>query len=233
MHDDSFINMPLVFLKLESSRATGSHMPTPKDFLNFFCGMNMEFDRHSIIQRYDDLIPYDRSVLAFPRHERFGRTFSDPLKYAKVNYLLGNFRGSIALSGFIGEMCAVFQYDLSLWLKNEKKSNIHNYLNKFSRISQQKRINFLKDNNAINEPFGDTLLQLNELRNRYVHGYRIDEEESRSNAQIAYGCAVRITLATIGQEVRRSLLEAITHNKPLEVQYIHPVVSEFLRTAWK
>jgi hypothetical protein len=232
-HTDSF-EIPLVFWALESAKSGGGDRPSEGEFLDFFCGVGEVFDYPEAEARYFDLIRCDGTIFAFPKHELFITTFANPLKYAKVNYVLGNYGGTIALAGFVGEMCTVFLYDLSLWSKPEERQKRFKFTRqKFERKRQSERIELLQSYGIINEPFRRTLEELNDIRNIHIHGYRISLERTKQDAKRAYELAVRVYLAMTGQRIKGSVWDGWRKDAKVEVYPLHPLVREFLDTRWQ
>lgn len=234
MRDSEYIDIPLVFEKLEAARSTRSGRVSGNDILDYCCGIGESHNRASAEGRYYDLVSVDGSVFFFPRHERFLATFANPLKFAKVNYVLGNYQGTIALAGFVGEMCAVFIYDLALWhSRRQSGRQLGISIQAFERKRQTSRVETLTSLGLINEAYAESFVTLNSVRNAHIHGYRISPERLRSDAKEAYGLAVRILLAAIGQRREGSLFGGWRKGASVSVEPCHPLVLEFLNAKWK
>ncbi|MBU0509866.1 hypothetical protein KKH27_13670 [bacterium] len=234
MRATEFVQIPFVFEKLEMVRATHSGRVSSKDILDYYSGIDESYNRSSVEARYNDLVHVDGSIFALPKHDRFLATFAIPLKFAKVNYLLGNYQGTIALCGFIGEMCTVFIYDFAHWCSKRKNGRKYDIpIQSFERKGQKSRVEKLTSFGLINEAYAKSFTRLNDIRNEHVHGYRIFSKELQHDAKEAYGLAVRILLVAIGQQITKSPADEWGKGAYVSVEHCHPLIIEFLEAKWK
>ena len=96
----------------------------PEDLIKFLCTPGIECDEKGLIQRYQEISQEKKRLFAAPAEERILEKLVWPLRHAKASYMVGNYLGTISLSGMVSEMVAMLFFEMSdLSLNNRPMNN--------------------------------------------------------------------------------------------------------------
>ena len=85
----------------------------PEDLIKFLCTPGIECDEKGLIQRYREISQEKKRLFAAPAEERILEKLVWPLRHAKASYMVGNYLGTISLSGMVSEMVAMLFFEMS------------------------------------------------------------------------------------------------------------------------
>src|ERR1043165_3041768 len=80
--------------------------------LAVICGPGVPSDKKTVEARYREIDAVEPNLFAPPAEERILSQLIWPLRHAKASYMVGNYLGTIALCGIVGEMTAILIFDL-------------------------------------------------------------------------------------------------------------------------
>jgi hypothetical protein len=153
-----------------------------------------------IISRYIKATPADFGILfTLAKPEIIEQRIVAPLESAKRFACLGEFLGSIALSGLVGEILTVFVWDLN---KAGRKDKNHKFIEdqslfkgrNFDKLQQSLRINIIEAFNYIDSVQAEKFRQLSLDRNKILHSWTDSfvREELEATAISCYLCAASL-----------------------------------------
>lgn len=87
--------------------------PAPMLLLSSLCSLDAFSDISACKKRYRELTEIDQNLFVSIEEPEIKRNLFDPLRQAKTNYVLGNYVGSIAISGIVAEKLVVLIYIMS------------------------------------------------------------------------------------------------------------------------
>ncbi len=227
-----FADIPLVFRKLENRFGSYSAKDVESlDILDFLHGVDEIFNMTAFVERYKATIVADGHVHYLPLHPELLQTISNPLKFAKVNFLIGNYLGTISQIGMLSEMLVLFMFRMAksmfeagTWPQELDKKDI----NTFEGMTQKQRISLLYRTKIINQGTKDALIKIAEKRNKYLHTYITDTSMLENDAIEMYSIGVKLFLITVGQRVDGSLLDGFEKGATVTVHACNEIVFDYL-----
>jgi len=182
----------------------------PEDLIKFLCTPGTECDEKGLIQRYREISQEKKRLFAAPAEERILEKLVWPLRHAKASYMVGNYLGTISLSGMVSEMVAMLFFEMSDLSLNNRPMNSSDekalFGSQFEKLGQHRRVEVLHAFSIID---GDTksdfdLIRL--TRRKYLHLWSQDHESIPKDAANSYYASVSIVVKAIGQDIRDGML---------------------------
>ena len=178
--------------------------PTPESLLKYLCPLDISSDLSALKKRHDDISVYDGNLPIFFEEPYLKENLLEPLRQAKINYILGNYLGSIALSAVVAEKLAILRYIMS----NPSKTKIKNFQR---HCRQETRIQMLTKERLIDESTASNFIYIRKARNPYLHHWNTPRQLSAEKAAKAYAAAVRVFAAVIVVEFANGKLVLQPH----------------------
>jgi hypothetical protein len=215
-----FVN-PHVFHEVDEPWASTTKRPlTNEAALSFLCTPGLASDPESLAARYRE-ISFDKPRLfAAPTDIRILDKLVWPLRHAKSGYMLGNYLGTIALSGMVAEMVAVLFFDLAELALDDKPMTAEVQKQVFGRpfesLGQERRVEILAAYSIITPSLRQEFDKVRLIRRKYLHLLSQDHVSLPTDAIETFQAAVSLTVAVIGQDLYKGKLIL----KPAMLRYL-------------
>lgn len=215
---EGFIN-PLQLLQIDSPWASLSKRdPIAQDILEFLCTPGVPSDVASLAARYQEISQEPVRLSVVPRDQRILEKLVWPLRHAKASYIVGNFLSTIALSGTVAEMLALFLFELSVVERVELKDGKGAVISAeaFEKLGQSERVRTLAKNGRIDDPLKRQLDRIRAIRKKYLHFWSKDHDELPKDSLLIFQDTVAATVKAFGFGIANG---AITL-KPSVLEYL-------------
>ena len=202
---------PLQLIDVDEPWATLSEKELKaKDLIKFLCTPGIESDEKGLIQRYREISQEKKRLFAAPAEERILEKLVWPLRHAKASYMVGNYLGTISLSGMVSEMVAMLLFEMSdLSLNNRSMNNKDEkalFGSPFEKLGQHRRVEVLHAFSIIDDDTKADFDLIRTTRRKYLHLWSQDHESIPKDACNSYNAAVSIVVKAIGQDIRDGML---------------------------
>jgi hypothetical protein len=210
MSDDKLIEgyiNPLQFIDADEPWATGLNREiSAQSILDFICTPGIGSDIESILSRYKSINVEKKRIFAAPKEQRLLDKFIWPLRNAKAAYMCGNYLGVVALCGMVGEMVAIFLFEINsikinkriITVKDQKALFGYN----FEKLGQERRVKILYTFGIITDEMEKSFSDIRTIRKEYLHYWSKDHEKLPSDAVRCFEAAVLLVLSAIGLDLR-------------------------------
>jgi len=223
--DDKIISVwvnPLQFLEIDEPWASLSKKSvTAKNILNYLCAPGIKSDVKSVIERYKQISTEEQRLLAPPVEPKLLEKLVWPLRYAKADYAIGNYIGTISLCGVTAEMLAILLFEISDIRHNNKpvtKSRQKQMFGReFEKLGQERRVEVLCAYEVIDDSHTRAFDTIREIRRRYLHFWSETNLDVSKDAVKAFESAVSLVVQVIGQDVKDGKL------------YLNPTLLQYLQ----
>lgn len=150
----------------------------------------------AVVARYREVSSATTEILFVPDEAKILERIVWPLRSAKQSYCLGDFLGSIGLSGIVCEMATVFIFDLGvqLWSLDKLDADLRSLVEKrdYGKKRQAERIKILKRVGAISDELAQRLTDVRRMRREYLHLLSTSYEHIQRDAAAALSGATRV-----------------------------------------
>ncbi|MGC2161547.1 MAG: hypothetical protein WA634_06555, partial [Silvibacterium sp.] len=200
---------PLAFLEADEPWASATqNKPTPEEVLRFLCPAEerFDFDIEKFLARYRQISTEPERISVAPSEERILDKLIWPLRNAKGSFMVGNYLGTISLSGLVAEMVAIV-----LWKITDVRINGRSVTNadekllfggEFEKLGQERRVSVLSAYGVIGDKARKNFDDIREVRNRYLHRWSEDHETLPTDGIRCFHAATSLVAGVIGQEVK-------------------------------
>lgn len=138
------------------------------------------------LKRYEKLLPISGTLYVIPLDKRLEEKLIVPLRQAYASFLLGNYLGTLGLCGMIGEMLAIFKFDISSLEIEGRIMSLDDqralFGNNFERLGQERRIEVLHVYGVIKDDYARLLEKIRKIRNNYLHFWSRDHDQIENDA---------------------------------------------------
>ena len=165
--------------------------PTEERLLEALCSLDVPSDMSAFRTRYVEVSKVDESVFAALWTPEIRVNLLGPLRQAKMNYILGNYVGSVTLCGIVAEKVAILVH--AMYEPDEHKRDKFN-----TRWTQAKRVERLKEARLIDERSKEDFDHIRKARRSYLHHWNSPEDATHERAVQAYAAATRLFLSVLG-----------------------------------
>lgn len=164
-------------------------------YVEAFFGFKMESITDEMIQRHRKVITKDYFMSVFPSHNEIETRIADHIKTAGKCYCLGMIKASIALSGLLVEMLAIFCWQKAraagiLEISEEREKEL--FGRSFEELDQYKRVDLLKEHLLISDEVKQYFDHIRDRRKSYLHYWTYDETKEDDDALKCYQFAFKI-----------------------------------------
>lgn len=163
--------------------------PSPERLLRFLCPLDVPSDMSAFRKRYIEVSEKDEGLHLTLEEPELKENLFGPLRQAKMNYVIGNYVGSVALCGIVAEKLAILVHAMSTPSRVEREE--------FEELPQAKRIKKLKQAGYIGEQAVKDYGDIRAARRSYLHHWNIPEERTAKRAVQAYASATRLVLGVM------------------------------------
>lgn len=147
-------------------------------------------------RRYQEICNASVEPNYVPAHEVIQKHVISPLKEAKQCYSLGMPIACIALAGLVGEMVAIWQFEML----NPQEQHLQQSLmgRRYEKLGQEDRVRVLQAFQSIDADTVNAFTKLRELRRKYLH-FRADTgEKADKDARESLNNAYLLVTKTLG-----------------------------------
>lgn len=186
---------PLSWLEVDAiAPGETPRLPTLEGLL-LFLSATRGIDLEKFVEAYRQVSQQDQLTPLFivPNEPRLIERLVQPLRDAKASYVLGNYLGTIALAGMIGEMVALLLNEIRVHEKNLAPEEI----NRFEKLRQQERVAQLRLHGAIEDQHVTAFSRIRETRRRYLHAFTQSHQSIRLDAGNAFHAAQALVTLTV------------------------------------
>ena len=163
--------------------------PTLERLLRYLCSFDVSSDMSVLRERYLKISGTDESINILFEAPGIKENLSWPLRQAKMNYVLGNYLGSIVLCGIVAEKLAIIVYGTRIISKTKRK--------KFEGMGQCQRVTCLYGKEFIDEQSKIDFDAIRKTRNSFVHSWKEPQKRVAERAADVYEAVTRLFLAII------------------------------------
>lgn len=191
------------------------YFPLPEDrskhetiAINFFDFVLQEGNRSKrlkhFIERHDKVSGVSQKLKFIPSTSDITEKIIFPLKHAYADFLVGNFLGTIALSGMISEMIAILQFELNRFqiqgrdMTEADQAKL--FGSKFEKLGQERRIKILEAYGVISNKLYEGMIEIKDVRRKYLHFWSHSHSNLEEDSLRVLSSAVDITMETFLQE---------------------------------
>jgi len=179
----------------------------PDWLVTFLCTPGTSHDATSLQKRWQEISSVQLGLFAPPNEDRILNQLVWPLRHAKGSYVVGNYLGTIALSGVVAEMATILAFDILQPRLNEQpvtpKMQEQLWGRTFDRLEQVRRVDVLRVMGWAAPEVTDALSRIRGIRNQHLHVPSVSNEAlDARHAREAFRDAVYVVSALIGQEIK-------------------------------
>jgi hypothetical protein len=193
---------PLALFSLEPLIAEINVQPNSETVLSDLCSRNSDCSLEAMIERCTEISLLNYTLAIVPAEKNILTKLIWPLRDARVSYIMGNYLGTIALSGMMAEMAAIVFFDLGdEKTKNiplDKKQQVILFGCRFECLGQKQRIMELKKLGIISQELGGAFETIRKIRNNYLHFWSYDHGAAPRDAVKVFRSAIEIAVALLG-----------------------------------
>jgi hypothetical protein len=187
---------PLRFFFLEDPRSETS------DVLRDLAGINrQEFSLDALRERYV-AAQEEVQLFAFPNLPAIIEKILEPLRHAKAAYVMGNYLGTIALSGMVAEMTSILTYEVRGFHVNgvapDEQTQRRIFGGVVEKLGQERRVDVLFGTGLITEDERKNFTVVRELRRKYLHLLSQSHEHLREDALAAFRATANAVASFLG-----------------------------------
>jgi hypothetical protein len=209
MSENGIMNVwinPLQFKELDEPWASMEKRDvTPESLLDFLCTPGIGSDIESLVSRYRQISVEKARLFAAPNEQRILDKLVWPLRHAKAGFMCGNYLGTIALCGMVGEMVALLIFQCSDLRINEIPISEEDqqvvFGRKFEKLGQERRVEILSGFGFIDDTVKNSFDTIRKTRNLYLHLWSQDHEQLPRDAVKCFEAATVLVVSTIGQKI--------------------------------
>lgn len=173
--------------------------------MGFLCRPGIGSQVADLVRRYNEIsIERNRLPIA-PGEPHLLDRLIWPLRDAKASYVVGNYLGTIALCGMVGEMAAVLAFDMHNEatdpVRYDVKRQSELFGRPFERLGQDRRINVLASLGVISAETRDLFESVRTRRNRYLHDWSKGHAAITDDAIACYDACLDFVAAVLGMRI--------------------------------
>ena len=186
-----FINPLMIFEWDPAFNVKSDNNPRPELLLQRLCSLNVLSDMSELKRRYRRVSKNGQTLPFSFEEPEIKENLFEPLRQAKMNYVLGNYVSTIALCGIVAEKLAILIHRMNT--RDEAKRA------EFEKcFGQGRRLERLKELRLINKQSASDFGNIKAARNEALHHWNIPEKRTAQRAAQSFAFAIRLVLDTIG-----------------------------------
>ena len=160
---------------------------TPERLLRRLCSHDVPSDISAFKERYVEVSKEDTELFFSPEEPELKENLFGPLRQAKMNYLLGNYIGSIALCGIVAEKVAILVHAINTPCEAENRKFVEKYY-------QAKRIKHLKQRKLVCNQSVRDFEDISAARKSPLHHWSTPDDDTAQAARQTYAAATRLVV---------------------------------------
>src|SRR5271157_174894 len=192
---------PLAFLEADLS----GDKPTFESILRFLCPVGESVDVGNLLARYREISTEPVRLFLAPAEQRILDKLIWPLRNAKASFMVGNYLGTISLSGMVAEMVAMLLWEITDAQINgrpmTKADETLLFVREFEKLGQERRVAVLSAYGIIDDKTKLDFDRIRDIRRRYLHLWSEDHERLPTDGVQSFHAAVSLVVTAIGQDV--------------------------------
>ncbi len=197
---------PLAFLEADEPWASSSgDKPTFESVLRFLCPVGESADIDRLLARYREISTEPVRLFLAPAEQRIMDKLISPLRNAKASFMVGNYLGTISLSGMVAEMVAMLLWEITDAQINgrpmTKADETLLFGSKFEKLGQERRVAVLAAYGIIDDKTKLDFEKIRQIRRRYLHLWSEDHDRLPTDGVQSFHAAVSLVVTAIGQDV--------------------------------
>jgi hypothetical protein len=201
---------PLAFLEADEPWASSSgDKPTFESVLRFLCPVGENVDIEKLLARYHVISSEPVRLFLAPAEQRILDKLIWPLRNAKASFVVGNYLGTISLSGMVAEMVAMLLWEITDAQINgrpmTKADETLLFGSKFEKLGQERRVAVLSAYGIIGDKTKSDFDKIREIRRRYLHLWSEDHDQLPTDGVQSFHAAVSLVVNAIGQDVQAGM----------------------------
>ena len=180
---------PITFLEADEAWMFGREgaTPSPDEVIKFLCSPEVKSETKNLVRRYREISGTEgKRLLMAPFDHDILTKLVTPLRHGLTSYMLGNYLGTIALSGAICEMLAIFWYDLARVQADTKTQKLM-FGNSFEKLGQERRLNVMRAVGLLDDSTYRKFAAIRGMRNKYLHYFSRSHKQIASDAKKSWG----------------------------------------------
>jgi hypothetical protein len=194
---------PLAFLEVDLNFQ--DQPVTTEHILKYLCTPGTSSSVPEIVQRYKKVNEDTPQIYAAPAETRLLDRLIWPFRHAKGSFMVGNFLGTISLSGMVGEMAAILAFDLSDVRLNNTALDVKQqealFGSKFEKLGQDRRVKILKVYGMIDETLMQAFDRIRDIRRKYLHLWSADHASMENDAIECFKAVVLVVVSVLGLDI--------------------------------
>jgi hypothetical protein len=215
---------PLQFIEVDKPWSKAQAMKVDlNSILRFLSSLETDCTLNALVSRYREISIEKERLFAVPGENQIMNKLVWPLRHAKGSYMLGNYLGTIALSGLAAEMLAMLIFEsFKIALKEKPFAEAGQKVTsekEFERWGQEKRIKKLLEYKLITKDMKQKFDNIREKRNKYLHLWSQADKSQPRDAISAYKSAVSLVATTIVHDVKDGII------------YLNPLIAKYLQRS--
>lgn len=199
---------PLICISADDRFQFGQPVPlTAEKVLEYFSQTDSKaLTIEEIKNNYGAIAQNATKLWVVPAEARILLKLVFPLKNAMAYYMVGNFLESIAISGFVAEMTAIFWFQISAINHEGKPISTDKQemqaLKKVERLKQSERTDKLLQYGVIDQNIKNKFDYVSGQRNKYLHRLTMDDTGIDSIAKQVFDSTLDIMMALTGLTIK-------------------------------
>ncbi|HWA21906.1 MAG TPA: hypothetical protein VG735_05880 [Caulobacterales bacterium] len=178
--------------------------------MGFLCRPGIGSQVSDLVARYNKISVEKNRLPIAPGEPLLLDRLIWPLRGAKATYITGNYLGTIALSGMVGEMAAILAFDMHneaqdpvCYDKEQQKSAFGHV---FENLGQSRRLKTLKGLGILDAETAHAFDVLRQVRNRYLHFWSEGHNQISDDATRCYDACITIVTGVLGMQFKEGKL---------------------------
>ena len=195
---------PLVY-KQADPLGKGEH-PDCDGVIRFLCSPETDSDLDRLAERYKAISQEDVELPIYlaPMEPRIRHKLVWPLRQAKGSFMVGNYIGTIAISGMVAEMVALLLFEIAELTHDGgplyEALQVKLFGRTFERLNQERRIDVLLGYGIITVEIAQHFTVVRGIRNAHLHVLEYDENEVTADARRIYRSTLALVLRVLGSD---------------------------------
>lgn len=176
--------------------------------LRFLCPAEerFDFDIEKLLARYRQISTEPERLFVAPNEQRILNKLIWPLRNAKGSFMVGNYLGTISLSGLVAEMVAILLWEIAdVRINGHPVTKVDEkslFGREFEKLGQERRVSVLSAYGVIGDKARKDFDDIRQIRSRHLHLWSKDHEMVLANAIQCFHAATSLVAGLIGQEVK-------------------------------
>jgi hypothetical protein len=183
--------------------AAAGGTPDAERLLDYLYAPEVDRSREAFVARYKEIAAVPDPLFVVPAEPTILEKLVWPLRHAKGSYALGDYLGSIALCGMVGEMVAILLWDISkvalqghTMSEPEQRSMLGS---SYEKLGQERRVDVLHTLRLVDATTKASFDSLRTIRRKYLHFFSQTHAQVAPDARRAYQDALAVVAVVLGQ----------------------------------